>query len=1672
MLDLTKYPKFQRDTEGDNITLDVMVVIGWKSDNLDYYDNAAPGIGIGSPKHDAIFLSSAQQSWGAWSKNEAYWGLKMQELHASTSGDVIPLSNYHTNTASSWDNIKIPMYWYDFGLKIPYFEEKVDIFNRKSVVNDLTLSLDNYESKNISGGLNAWGENLNVVDLTTGESKKFPFGKMGGSFRLTDLIKIRPILNEDVAIFLKSPSSTEFSDLVPIYRGSVSEYKHNDKSARIVLEDFSDIIFNQDFPKENLKEGGSTPDRYKGRPIPIQIGIVDRAPGIFTRVPSVDGTSFEGSETGSQDIIHFDTEPISKLISQNISVGDGDAIKQSPLFIYNEKYWNLSQESADLNGEPIPSEEGGFPNFTESSGSNKIYMIGSAFDDITFPNPDDPNQMVTLQEWYDNYLGTDDAIDGMAYLYYGADLDVDLDNSTSNGYDVAGDDETDESPSNLFRLRNDTIANKFRIHSFSKPNKVKVRIASRKSTPLSFSEIKSYSSQDAHTNNNPDDVLDMEKCYNWSGNSPDLTSFVEVTGSLVGRYRYKSWSRTYYYPTFAVDFGASGSLPFNKFEILSDTAYYMKSTFQSTHPNTFGIYAGYSCTFIDQGSGWVTPSGPALRYPSNQSGADIKEIPQPGGANNITGKRQWWHWNIDTISTGEDSDIITDLGLTLQQDNLFENTSQLAQQEDEVQVGPNESCFRRYFPSTILGQTTQTAGDENNIINFSKGSSSGFTMRLYNISAFSTILVDRDSKYDFYADLIGRKTYGNSGVGFESVARKPADVIYTLLSSLGTTRGTSEERIESNALHEDWNLDFSMIEKDEMKNHIQGIAQSSMMVPGFNTLGELKFNDIKMNYTYDECIPVKSSDVVSFDIGRTPIREVFNEVTINYHYDYAEGVFEKQLIRSYLDLDNPLEAYFENNEGEILKSIYSPAYFSVNDDELDMPGKIIDSPYIRSDSLREQRLSSDYYPAGTFGGIDVAPNRLTQFLIAFHANQHTMLKISLPLKYFYLEVGDVIRLDKLLGDSNILAFGEDYTKLNIRNGQFVYPAFYITKLKRRIDKGIDLECMQMHFLNKNDSQAHGWLEAEEEELEVYGCLDEAAVNYNENTTIEVPCLYVGDIDSSNTIDWIDVALLQMAISNNDIILTQTNTPAFAQLDIDGDGVVGLHDIYTLVVNIMSDENAYGCMDGGYTFGAAWGPSNLPEADNYDSSATIHVQGSCEYTTYACGPENYSLNWCISELDIYNEDFVCYNPPNANGNETDSYSELSDGTSFENSGSMIAERVEYLFDSPDWNNSVNICNNESETIVHNNGLGFLHTTSGSMLSHQPTLGHAWINPGSQPHNPNAGIYIKGGAMHSTFEVSSNHLARSMETPFNEVSNHSYEQIPVVFIKIRMKANHRYMWINRGKPNSVENEDMPGYGMSYYCGSFHQNSNNITENSIEGQMNSNANPTFINSPFMDLRMGREDAFGNDSFSENLITPRIFTATNNPDIIPCAWDMPGPGLYPGFGDESKVIWPTPMYWDSPSHAEYSVSPHKDIFQLLVEQEMKMGPALTGGGGFTNSKQLRLNYSWRDYYESASYEGQNDVGENGLLPDGYEYETAFCCLLYDIGALNGFAEGDHEELFEFFGGTGPDLIDITQWKEDGGQDIEEEIKGDLGAFCTDSILGPNPTLNRSNDNKEKDSY
>ena len=1628
MIDLSIYPKFQRDTEGHVQTLEIMVVIGWNTTPNTMYHNY-----FGSPKHDAIFLAQEEKSWLHWSPNDSQW-----------EDEILSLGR------------DIPIFWYDFGIDLPYFEEKVDILERKTSVNDITLTLNNFDKKDISGGFNHWGRDLGDV--------AYGFGRLQGNFQFTDILKIRPILNEKVAIFVKSPSASEWQDMVPIYLGVVTDIKQKTNNVQVILEDISDYRFKNEMPK-NLIEGDNTvPEQHRGNPIPMQFGLIDNAPTVYSRI-----ADWSDEYTAHQEVFHLDVELLHSELSNNITLHDGTELHQSFFNVYQEGYWNLSQQAGagmlgtdEDTGEFIPVEDGSNLNFTINYNKNRILMVGSGHNELTVEYPEGSGITIPLSEVPYPECGTEFAL--LYELYLGQDEEGIEDDEYASEF-------PESDPVSLFNMKNDTVNGNLRIHAFSKPESVDAVVKSNNSNELHVLDVKSYASEGHHANGNHDGILDMKKCYNWLSStlSPDTTSFVELTGNIVARYRYSRSYRSYHAPAFAVDFGNNG-LPFNNFEEITDTSYYMKSSFQCTHPIQVAINKGENSAYSDQGDcnfHWR----PALRRPVDMYNNPNNEIPAEGGIPNANA--QVWHWNVDTID-GQLSSLVTNYGLELQLTDLFENTSQLVQADGEIFIGPMEPCLRRNFPhhnghgyyGESLTYTGVFNGEEYTTPDRKKGLGCPFTFRLYNIAAFSTYLVKRDPKFTYYAHIKGRTGEAVERHSGDQYLRKPSDILLNILRTEYNLHGSS--LIDYNGLdlsrarseHSHWHLDFAITEQNEGKKIIQDIALSSKLVPTFNSAGKFRLNSIQNKYLWEDVIEVDSGDVIKYDFERTPLRDIYTNVVLHYHYDYGSGKLLKTLEKNISELNYPMVAYFGDEDNPV-QSDYNPAFYgALNTDSLTLT---VDSDFIRSDDIKKQYISdSDVY------SYDATAHKYVDFLLAFHCNQHTILKISLPLKYFYLEAGDVIRLNKILGEGKAYAFGEDYTQIQVRNGQYIYPAFYITKVKRRLDKNIEIEAMQMHYLNEDSSTSHGWQPPEVEPYAIYGCTDPDALNYNPMTTVEVTCLYRGDLDNSGRIDWVDVALLQFAIADNDIALEAPGTPLYNQMDVDEDSIVSIKDVWKLMEGILldADENNYGCMDGGNSGdGASWGNPVWPEAENYDPDAIIHDQDSCIYAQYVCGgtdPEPGAMNWCASDIDSPNYDYcmivedIQFTPENILG-------ELSEMQ-------LIGEHSFHIFQ---YNGGIGYQGPSGVLTPYGGGWdmqynGITVDTGGGNTDVNIGCYYGEYHGGSDLEGDGPEFVSASGVHPHSYLMTDWWLSPHVdECPIDANSEH-VSCACVLFVPITLRAGHKYLFYHQGEHpddspinGNSQDSNVGGYyhgtGYDYYVGSWHQHPIGIQSSEICG---GDVNPVFQVAKFPGIRwglpspwpvsVGEEGGIWNEQYPDI----RIFTAPSDATTIPGHPDIPGP------------LW---------SDAGYDSIMHKDSLRIGMEDGLgrKPFPYHTAQGflDLQNSSQLsfeqqniHLNKSWRDWHGGPSQ-----------LPYGTPYQTNFCLVYYnkrysleddaDDNSPHFFGFEDSQSVTNEYPFEGIKLLSLTSSFQDEGDDesgpgsLEADffnnINNTLGS-CIDSVLGP----------------
>ena len=321
--------------------------------------------------------------------------------------------------------------------------------------------------------------------------------------------------------------------------------------------------------------------------------------------------------------------------------------------------------------------------------------------------------------------------------------------------------------------------------------------------------------------------------------------------------------------------------------------------------------------------------------------------------------------------------------------------------------------------------------------------------KLYHIFIIHSAVIKGIDKHLFFTNTIGRKGEAPS-----------SQSIYTeILSELDF----GEELI--NTVSNDIELGkyaFTIDKKINSKKLIEELSQSTPLYPYFKD-GEFRVKSIKWKdengdgYKFSDVYPkkrIKAEDVINYKYDRTKVEKVYNSgVNVKYHYDYGLKDFTKET------------GNITPNESSDSMNEYTNETFG---DDFDQEF-VFESKYIRNE--------------------ETALN-LAKYLAGLHANQHNIINLTLPLNYLTFELGDIVGFDKLVQDRKM--FGEDYTKLEVRNGQEILPIFFVNKIKKSLDK-VEISLYQLHNFSNN---AYVEEEIPEEPDIVLGCLNDQAINFN------------------------------------------------------------------------------------------------------------------------------------------------------------------------------------------------------------------------------------------------------------------------------------------------------------------------------------------------------------------------------------------------------------------------------------------------------------------------------------------------------------------------------------------------------------------------------------------------
>ena len=298
---------------------------------------------------------------------------------------------------------------------------------------------------------------------------------------------------------------------------------------------------------------------------------------------------------------------------------------------------------------------------------------------------------------------------------------------------------------------------------------------------------------------------------------------------------------------------------------------------------------------------------------------------------------------------------------------------------------------------------------------------------------------------------------------------------------------------------------FSQSEFTSSDSFIEEITKNIPLFLSYNNKNQIKFNALKKFYTtsdYNDSFEVKVQDLISYKFTRKDAENITTKVVFKYKYDYG-----KNETRKTNEITLPVE--------------YDDDYFNFYGLPNDHSKSTLE---IEDKFIREHNSASN------------AAKRI----LYNNANDHLELSLDLPVRYFNLEVGDLISFKEL--PQGIKPFGVDIRVVSNPNKIIRYPLFIVTSTKKGISK-ISLQATQLHGLmsmsnfklNPNYYGLNGFISQDfaddigvdvdylESQMQksydifapyvpISGCTNPNAINYNPNAdTDDGSCVFSEDI---------------------------------------------------------------------------------------------------------------------------------------------------------------------------------------------------------------------------------------------------------------------------------------------------------------------------------------------------------------------------------------------------------------------------------------------------------------------------------------------------------------------------------------------------------------------------------
>ena len=413
-----------------------------------------------------------------------------------------------------------------------------------------------------------------------------------------------------------------------------------------------------------------------------------------------------------------------------------------------------------------------------------------------------------------------------------------------------------------------------------------------------------------------------------------------------------------------------------------------------------------------------------------------------------------------------------------------------------------------------------------------------FNVQLFNAAMIHYIVFQGALDSPFYVNCHGRIDTSEDAryAGqFDAVIENPANIAHHLveqefqLSNLQVDIDSIQDSAENSNVSR---FAFSVNENIKGKDLLQKMFSNSNLFALFRGTSQFSMISIKDEYSSSDAT-ILAKDVLKYTFNKTPLEQIHTLVNVKYKKDYATGEYLEQT--GYVD---GYDMFGNADSTEGFDNGYSYDYLG-----LDREDKILE---FEADFIRNRADAIN----------------LRNYLYLYNCNQHNIFKLTLPLKYIYLEVGDIIQFDSLI--DNLKIYGENYTTTIRRNGQIIYPFFIINSINKK-QKHIEVELTQLHQHKKTFTAGMGSVSRRSningdvlaEDLVEFGLFLDGLLPYFTEEQKRV-----ADLNLNGYLDEHDEILMQG--------LFQVETPLIAG-DLTGDGIVNVVDIVELT-NLISTGN--------------------------------------------------------------------------------------------------------------------------------------------------------------------------------------------------------------------------------------------------------------------------------------------------------------------------------------------------------------------------------------------------------------------------------------------------------------------------------------------------------------------